>query len=200
MSEIIKNQPKVEMTNVDTISHDIIKDLRAQLAEAQKEAFPAYKREKALRCKAEFELAEARKENEELKAHAYAVAKDLRKRMNEQDALWQETAQHLLERAEKAEAELAELREQNKVLREEENVPYLRELKENAALRERLKKVEEAKEYKDHEFCKDVECVALEYSSCNAYVCHKTAKHFHRWLEQNGYTISKAIKAACEGK
>ena len=38
-----------------------IAELRAQLAEAQKEAFPAYKREKALRCKAEFELAEARK-------------------------------------------------------------------------------------------------------------------------------------------
>jgi hypothetical protein len=41
------------------------------------------------------------------------------------------------------EAELVDLREQNKVLREEENVPYLRELKENAELRNRLKLVEE---------------------------------------------------------
>lgn len=88
-----------------------IAELRAQLAKAQKEAHPAYKREKALRCKAENELAEARKENEELKTHAYAVAKDLRKRMNEQDALWQETAQHLLERAEKAEQTIKELQE-----------------------------------------------------------------------------------------
>ena len=55
------------------------------------------------------QLAEAQKENEELKTHAYAVAKDLRKRMNEQDASWQETAQHLLERAEKAEADNAAL-------------------------------------------------------------------------------------------
>lgn len=56
------------------------------------------------------QLAEAQKENEEFKTNAYAVAKDLRERMNEQDALWQETAQHLLERAEKAEAENATLR------------------------------------------------------------------------------------------
>jgi hypothetical protein len=68
--------------------------------------------------------------------------------------------------------------------------------RENDELRERLKPVE----YQNHEFCKDVECTALEYNSCNAYVCHKTAKHFHRWLDQNGYTISKAIRAACEGK
>lgn len=37
-----------------------LKTLRAQLAEAQKEAFPAYKREKALRCKAEAENAALR--------------------------------------------------------------------------------------------------------------------------------------------
>ena len=57
------------------------------------------------------DLTEVREENEELKTHAYAVAKDLRKRMNEQDALWQETAQHLLERAEKAEQTIKELQE-----------------------------------------------------------------------------------------
>ena len=50
-----------------------IKDMEAQLAEAQKEAYPAYKREKALRCKAEFELAEAQKEIERLKGEKKAL-------------------------------------------------------------------------------------------------------------------------------
>lgn len=57
-----------------------------------------------------------------------------------------------------------------------------------AELRERLKPVEE---YKKHEFCKDVKCTALEYNTCSPVICHKTAKHFHRWLEQNGYKIIK---------
>jgi predicted nuclease with TOPRIM domain len=117
------------------------------------------------------QLSEAQKENEEFKTNAYAVAKDLRERMNEQDALWQETAQHLLERAEKLDTENAELREQ-------------------------LKKVEEAKEYKDHEFCKDVECGAFDNGRCHArQCCYRTAKHFHRWLKQNGYKI---IKSECK--
>jgi hypothetical protein len=101
----------IEDTDGTYVYYEDYETLRAKLAEAQKQAYPAYKREKALRCKAEFELAETRKENEELKTHAYAVAKDLRKRMNEQDALWQETAQHLLERAEKAEQTIKELQE-----------------------------------------------------------------------------------------
>ena len=37
----------------------------------------------------------------------------------------------------------------------------------------------EKDEYQKYEFCKDVECTALEHGVCNAYVCHKTAKHFH---------------------
>ena len=41
-----------------------IATLSAQLAEAQKEAYPAYKREKALRCKAEAENAELKTEIE----------------------------------------------------------------------------------------------------------------------------------------
>ena len=48
-------------------------DLRAKLAKAQEEAYPAYKREKALRCKAEFELAEAQKEIERLKGEKKAL-------------------------------------------------------------------------------------------------------------------------------
>lgn len=55
----------------------------------------------------------------------------------------------------------------------------------------------EKDEYQKYEFCKDVECTALEHGVCNAYVCHKTAKHFHQWLKQNGYKI---IKTACEEK
>jgi hypothetical protein len=58
---------------------------------------------------------------------------------------------------------------------------------ENAELRNRLKLVE----YQKYEFCKDVECTALEYNACNAYVCYKTAKHFHKWLKQHGYKIVK---------
>jgi hypothetical protein len=67
---------------------------------------------------------------------------------------------------------------------------------ENAALREQLKKMEEAKEYKDHEFCKDVECGAFDNGRCHArQCCYRTAKHFHRWLKQNGYKI---IKSECK--
>jgi len=62
---------------------------------------------------------------------------------------------------------------------------------ENAALRARLKGVEEVEEYKNHEFCKDVECTALEYNTCSPVICHKTAKHFHKWLKQHGYKIVK---------
>lgn len=67
---------------------------------------------------------------------------------------------------------------------------------DNAALREQLKKMEEAKEYKDHEFCKDVECGAFDNGRCHArQCCYRTAKHFHRWLKQNGYKI---IKSECK--
>jgi len=91
---------------------------------------------------------------------------------------WQLKTKLAIDRAEKAEAELAELRGQNKVLREEENVPYLRELKENAELRERMKPVEEVYKW-------------LQSDECN------------RWLNASaiGFILDKvvqAIKAACE--
>lgn len=132
-----------------------LKELRAQLAKAQKEAYPAYKREKALRCKAENELAEARKEIEMLNISLELQADRVDK---------------LIDENVKAEAE-------------------------NAALRERLKGVEEAKEYKDYEFCKDVECGAFDNGRCYArQCCYRTAKHFHRWLKQNGYKIIKSVR------
>ena len=42
--------------------------------------------------------------------------------------------------------EINDLRGENKVLREEENVPYLKALKENAELRERLKPLDDVRE------------------------------------------------------
>lgn len=61
---------------------------------------------------------------------------------------------------------------------------------ELAELRERLKPVE----YQKYEFCKDVECGAFDNGRCHArQCCYRTAKHFHRWLKQNGYKIIKSV-------
>jgi len=49
------------------------------------------------------------------------------------------------------------------------------------------------KEYKDHEFCKAVDCLWSTCSGCStdAKQCVYTAKEFHRWLKSNGYKIVK---------
>lgn len=56
------------------------------------------------------------------------------------------------------------------------------------------------KEYQKHEFCREVGCEQLKENTVypgNFYCkrrqegCTKTAKQFHKWLENNGYTISK---------
>ena len=194
------------------VYYEDYKALRAQLSEAQGEIgfrdkwlnqWQLKAKEAIDRCnKAEAELAEERHENEQLIA-----LRDEYEELVGNVALilgctdeWSNCHDHrccIVENATEITHKLAELRERlNKSWEREDKMSddVLKYFIENAELRERLKPVE----YQKYEFCKDVECTALEYNACNAYVCYKTAKHFHRWLEQNGYAIVKAIKAACE--
>ena len=52
-------------------------------------------------------------------------------------------------------------------------------------------------EYKDHEFCKSIECCHFSENGCgcqkyqNYPNCIFTAKDFHKWLKANGYKIVK---------
>jgi hypothetical protein len=102
----------------------------------------------------------------------------------------------LLERALKAEAELAEEQAYwENAIRKLNNEKSDMEV-EIEKLRERMKGIK----YQDHEFCKDTHWVSLQNEICQAFICHKTAKGFHQWLNKNGYTIIKAISAAVEEK
>jgi len=48
----------------------------------------------------------------------------------------------------------------------------------------------ELRRYSDKEFCKSMKCYALERDDkCRAHTCVKTAKDFHRWLNENGFHL-----------
>jgi len=59
-------------------------------------------------------------------------------------------------------------------------------------------------EYKDHDFCKSVDCMDLIskvhndgfVEECSVYQssCNYTAKYFYIWLTEHGYKITKEVK------
>jgi len=53
-------------------------------------------------------------------------------------------------------------------------------------------KDEVMREYKKYEFCKAVDCSGLSYEHDKCildYDCFKSAKTFHKWLNENGFKI-----------
>ena len=45
--------------------------------------------------------------------------------------------------------------------------------------------------YKKYEFCKSVNCSGLHNNKCCVHGCCHTAKHFHKWLQENNFKIIK---------
>ena len=46
-------------------------------------------------------------------------------------------------------------------------------------------------EYEKYEFCKSVNCYGLHNNKCCVHGCCHTAKHFHKWLQENNFKIIK---------
>ena len=46
-------------------------------------------------------------------------------------------------------------------------------------------------EYEKYEFCKSVNCSGLHNNKCCVHGCCHTAKHFHKWLQENNFKIIK---------
>ena len=47
-------------------------------------------------------------------------------------------------------------------------------------------------EYKSYDFCKSVECGLVdECQNKTVTICNRSAKNFHKWLEENDYKIVK---------
>ena len=53
------------------------------------------------------------------------------------------------------------------------------------------KQFAEGEPYRSYDFCKALNCEALADNKCKADNCLHTAKHFHKWLDANGYQILK---------
>ena len=71
-----------------------------------------------------------------------------------------------------------------------------------ATLNEREQLLQEQSQitYKKYEFCKSVNCSGLYYENCSGlynkccvHGCYHTAKHFHKWLQENNFKIIKDI-------
>jgi len=69
------------------------------------------------------------------------------------------------------------------------------------AMISKQEKQQDETEYQDHEFCESIRCASFKNEKCNWFEpflddcgCHKSAKRFHKWLNENGFKIVRKVK------